>query len=234
MSVVDAIRAVALTRRFGRVSAVDGLDITVRKGELVGLVGPNGAGKSTTIKMLSAQLLPTTGSIHIDGIDVIADPNGARARIGYVPEEPALYDYLTAREMVDFVVAVRGRGDAARALRLAGLGDDADRPIQEYSQGMRRKTALACAIVSQPAVLILDEALNGLDPPSAERVVASLKAACAEGTAVILSTHVLDTLERVADRIVLIDAGKVQADLPTADLDQVRAFFRTMGERPSR
>ena len=194
-------------------------------GSLVGLVGPNGAGKSTTIKMITGQLAPTEGQVLVDGVDVAADPNGARARIGYVPEDPRLYDYLSAREMVSFVAEIRGKGDVEAALEVAGLGPDADRLIQEYSQGMRRKTALAAAMVAAPPVLVLDEALNGLDPPSAARVVGALRAACDAGAAVILSTHVLDTLEKIADRLIMIQKGRVLADLPGTEMDRIRELF---------
>ena len=214
-------------KRYGKVVAVQGIDLTVEAGQFVGLVGPNGAGKSTTIKMLSGQLLPSEGRILVGGVDVVADPNGARAKVGYVPEEPALYDYLTAEEMVGFVAELRGVGPerVQAALEIAGLGADASRIIREYSQGMRRKTALACAMVGAPPLLVLDEALNGLDPPSAARVIAALRAATAAGAAVLLSTHVLDTLEKVADRIVMIRGGRVVADSPASELDKVRALF---------
>jgi ABC-2 type transport system ATP-binding protein len=215
-----------LAKAFGRVEAVRDVGFRVERGSFVGLVGPNGAGKSTTIKMLSGQLLPDAGRVLVDGVDVVADPGAARARLGYVPEEPRLYDYLSAREMVAFVARIRGTGDVDAALEVAGLGADADRLIREYSQGMRRRTALACAMVAKPALLVLDESLNGLDPPSAERVVAALKAACEAGSAVLLSTHVLDTLERVADRVVMIEAGAVAADVPASRLPELRARFR--------
>ena len=218
--VLDKVR-----REYGRVVAVDEVSFTVEPGSFVGLVGPNGAGKSTTIKMLSGQLLPTSGRVTVDGIDVAADPNGARARIGYVPEEPRLYDYLSGREMVEFVAEIRGGGDVGAALEIAGLGDDALRPILEYSQGMRKKVALAAAMVSRPPVLVLDESLNGLDPPSAARVTEALRAARDRGTAVLLSTHVLDTLERLADRLIMISGGRVVADLPGSEMDQVRELF---------
>ncbi len=213
-------------KAFGRVQAVHEVGFTIRPGEFVGLVGPNGAGKSTTIKMLSGQLVPDAGRICVAGVDVVADPGRARAGNGYVPEEPQLYEYLSAREMVAFVAQIRGTGDVEAALAVAGLGADADRTIREYSQGMRRKTALACAMVAKPPLLVLDEALNGLDPPSAERVVAALTRACDEGQAVLLSTHVLDTLERVADRVVMIEAGRVVADVPATRLPELRARFR--------
>ena len=219
------LRVSSVAKSFGRVQAVRDVSFTVAPGEFVGLVGPNGAGKSTTIKMLSGQLLPTSGSITVAGVDVAADPNGARARIGYVPEEPRLYEYLTAKEMVAFAAEIRGGGDVDAALELAGLGGDAGRLIREYSQGMRRRTALAAALVARPPLLVLDEALNGLDPPSSARVVKALRAACDAGQAVLLSTHVLDTLERIADRVVMLQAGAVLADVPAAELDRVRGMF---------
>lgn len=222
---VPAVQVVGVQKRYGRVEAVRGISFTIQPGEFVGVVGPNGAGKSTTIKMLTGQLLPTAGSIHIAGVDVAADPNGARAQIGYVPEEPRLYEYLNAREMIAFVAQTRGGGDVEAALEIAGLAGDAERLIQEYSQGMRRKTALACAMVSTPKVLILDESLNGLDPPSAARVLAALDAARAAGAAVLLSTHVLDTLEKVATRILMLQGGEVVADGPVAELERVRGMF---------
>ena len=219
------LEMVEARRTYGRVVAVDAVSLTVFPGEFIGLVGPNGAGKSTTIKMLTGQLSPTSGRIQVGGIDVLTDPNGARAKVGYVPEEPALYDYLTAREMVAFVAELRGGGDVEAALEVAGLGGDADRYIREYSQGMRRKTALAAAMVSKPPLLVLDESLNGLDPPSADRVIGALRAATAAGAAVILSTHVLDTLERVADRLVMIGKGRVIADAPVSELGRLRGMF---------
>lgn len=222
---MTAIVVQDVQKHFGRVEAVRGISFTVEPGEFIGFVGPNGAGKSTTIKMLTGQLMPTAGEIRIGGVSVSADPNGARAQVGYVPEEPKMYDYLNAREMIEFVVQTRGRGDVSEALELTGLGADAERLIQEYSQGMRRKTAIACAMVAAPPVLILDESLNGLDPPSAARVLRALDGVRARGTAVLLSTHVLDTLEKVATRIIMIRGGEIVADVPAAELDAVRGLF---------
>ena len=213
-------------KQFGRVTAVDGISLSVGTGEFVGLVGHNGAGKTTTIRMLTGQLTPTEGAIHVAQVDVVADPAKARTVLGIVPEHPALYEYLTAREMVEFVTQVRGGGDVEWALRIAGLGNDADRLIREYSQGMRRKTALAAALVSKPPVLILDEALNGLDPASADRVVGVLADLRAQGATVVLSTHILDTLEKVADRIVLMEQGQIVVDGPVDVLDEVRVRLR--------
>jgi len=215
---VSAIEIRGLRKEFGRVVAVEAVDLVAEPGEFVALIGHNGAGKSTTIKVLTGQLMPTAGTVHVGGVDVSKDPGLAREKLGYVPEDPALYEYLTAREFLELVVALRGAGDLEEALALTGLGDDADRLIREYSQGMRRKTALAAAVVSKPPVVILDEALNGLDPPSAARVKASLRALCEQGTTVLLSTHVLETVERVADRVVMLAHGRVVADERIADI----------------
>ncbi len=215
---MSAIEIRGLRKVFGRVVAVEHVDLLAEAGEFVALIGHNGAGKTTTLKVLTGQLTPTAGTVHVGGVDVAADPGQARARLGYVPEEPALYDYLTAREFLELVVALRGQGDLEEALALTGLGEDADRLIREYSQGMRRKTALAAALVSRPEVVILDEALNGLDPPSAARVKASLREMCAQGTTVLLSTHVLETVERVAARVVMLAHGRVVADERVEDI----------------
>lgn len=229
-----ALEARGLRKEYGRVVAVDQVDFALYPGQLVGLVGPNGAGKSTTFKMLTGQLVPTAGQAIVMGVDVAADPGRARRHLGVVPEHPKLYEYLSAREMITFAARIRSADpeaepDPARieeALRVAGLGADADRLIHEYSQGMHRKTALACALVAEPEVLLLDEALNGLDPPSAERVLDVLRQRCAAGACVLLSTHVLDTLGRVADRVVVIQKGRVAADLPASELERVRGMLR--------
>ncbi len=209
---MTAIQIEGLRKEYGRVVAVDHVSFSVEPGELVALIGHNGAGKSTTIKVLTGQLLPTQGSVHIAGVDVLKDPGEARKKLGYVPEDPRLYDYLTCREFLELVADLRGHVGIDEALALAGLGQDADRLIREYSQGMRRRTALAAAVLGKPPVLVLDEAINGLDPPSANRVKSGLRALCDDGAAVLLSTHVLDTVERLADRVVMLAHGRVVAD----------------------
>ncbi len=212
------VSAIAVERDFGRVKAVKGISFELQGGEFVGLIGHNGAGKTTLIKLLTGQLPPTKGEIYVAGTNVEADPHGARRVVGYAPEHPALYEYLTAREMLSFVAKVRGADNLEEAIDLAHLGDDADRMIREYSQGMRRRVALAAAIVGRPQFIVLDEALNGLDPPSAARVKAHLSALCADGHTVLLSTHVLDTVERVATRVLMLAHGELIADESTATL----------------
>lgn len=214
---MSAIVFEGVTKSYGHVQALRGIDLRI-DGGFVGLIGHNGAGKSTCLKMLMGLLRPTEGRIFVAGIDVVADPEGARRAIGAVPEEPALYEYLSAREFLEFVVEVRGSGDVEAALELTGLGADADRLIREYSQGMRRKTALAAAVVAHPKVLVLDEALNGLDPPSAATVKEALRAIVDEGTTVLLSTHVVETVQAVADRVVMLAHGEIVADEQVADI----------------
>jgi ABC-2 type transport system ATP-binding protein len=204
------IDVVDLTKSYGRVEALRGVSFSVRPGERVCLLGHNGAGKSTLMKVLSGMLAPTTGAVRVGGVDVAADPDGARRRLGYVPEEPALYDYLTAREFLELVVSLRGAGTVDEGLDIADLGADADRLIREYSQGMRRRTALAAALVAAPPALVLDEALNGLDPPSSARIRAILHARAEAGAAVLLSTHVLEIAQSFATRVIVLEKGRLR------------------------
>jgi len=215
---MTAIEFQGVRRTFGKVVAVERIDLTIAKGSFVGLIGHNGAGKSTSLRMLMGLLQPSEGHVRVCGHDVVTAPWQARKALGAVPEEPALYEYLTAREFLEFVAEVRGKGDVGRALDLAGLGADADRLIREYSHGMRRKTALAAAVLAEPQVLVLDEALNGLDPPSAARVKTFLRGLVDNGATVVLSTHVVETVQAAADRVILLAHGRVVADEATASL----------------
>lgn len=213
-----AVEFINVRRTFGKVVAVERVDLTLARGSFVGLIGHNGAGKSTLMKTLIGTLGPSEGQVKVCGVDVHAQPREARMHLGAVPEEPAVYEYLTAREFLTFVAEVRGGGDVEEALDFTGLGDDADRLLREYSQGMRRKTALAAAVLGKPEVLVLDESLNGLDPPSAARVKQYLRDLVDAGHTVILSTHVVDTVQAVADRVVMLAHGRVVADEQASDL----------------
>jgi ABC-2 type transport system ATP-binding protein len=223
----DAIVFEGVRKTYGKLVAVDRVDLRVAPGSFVGLLGHNGAGKSTCLKMLMGLVEPTEGRIRVDGVDVSGDPVEARKRFGAVPEEPSVYEWLTAREFFEFVAGVRGVGDVGRAMDVAGLGSDADRPIREYSQGMRRRTSLGAALLSSPPVLVLDEALNGLDPPSAARIKRLLREHVDQGGTVLLSTHVVETVEKVADRVILLARGRVVSDERTADLgaDGIERLF---------
>ena len=151
----EAIEFREVVKSFGRVQAVKSLSLSVASGSFVGLIGHNGAGKSTTMSMLMGTLKPTQGSLLVHGVDVVANPREARELVGAVPEEPALFEYLTGREYLEYVAEIRGGGDLQSALDLTGLGDAADRLIREYSQGMRRKTAFAAALLGDPKTSIL-------------------------------------------------------------------------------
>ena len=227
MSVPPAIAFRGVRRTFGRVVAVDRVDLELPRGRFVGLIGHNGAGKSTLLRMLTGLLQPTEGTVEIDGIDVHARPQQARERMGAVPERPALYEYLTAREWLTFVAEVRGGAEAIDELLAAmDLSGDADRLIREFSQGRRRKAALAAALLGSPPVIVLDESLNGLDPPSAARVKGLLRDRVDAGATVLLSTHVVDTVEKVADRVVMLAHGRVVVDedaraLPPGGLEEL-------------
>lgn len=216
------IEVQGLTKRYGALEAVKDIGFTLNPGDFVGFIGGNGAGKSTTIKMLTGQLIPSSGNIRIGGEDCVVNPQLARERIGYVPEFPELYTYLTGREMLEFVCSVREQSDLVWGLEIAGLGEDIDRLIREYSQGMRRKIAIACAMVARPPILILDEALNGLDPSSVKRITKLLEAERDKGTIIMLSTHVLDMLESRATRILYIKEGVLVEDCGIEGLASIR------------
>ncbi|MEN0068316.1 MAG: ABC transporter ATP-binding protein [Myxococcota bacterium] len=214
----SAIALTGVRKTFGRTVAVDRVDLTVPPSTFLGLIGHNGAGKSTLLQMLMGNLRPTEGTVAVGGIDVHSSPREARQKLGAVPEHPPVFEWLNAREFFEFVAEVRGSDDVAKALEIANLGDDAERLIREYSQGMRRRTALGAAMIGSPSVLLLDEALNGLDPPSAARVKQRLRDAVDQGQTVVLSTHVVETVQSVADRVVMLAHGRVVADEKTADL----------------
>jgi ABC-2 type transport system ATP-binding protein len=206
-----------LTRYYGTLAAVQDLDLSIRAGELFGFLGPNGAGKSTTLRMLAGILRPTAGRAYIAGHDVQAEPLVAKRAVGYMPDEPALYEQLTGREFLRFIGGLYGLSDAhvdARAadlLALLGLAEKADDVLQGYSHGMRQKVVLCTALLHAPRVLLLDEPLAGLDPHSARRVKDVLREFCQRGGAVLLSTHTLEIAERLCDRIGILHHGRLIA-----------------------
>jgi len=201
-----------VSKSFGSVHAVRDLSFTVPAGCFAGLIGHNGAGKSTTLRMLTGGLTPDSGVIKVAGVDVHADPQEAMRRMGIVPEQPAVFEYLTGREHLEFVAEVRGASDLAEMFELTALGTDLDRPISEYSQGMRRKIALTAAMLGGPQVIVLDEALNGLDPPTTVRFRQALRHLVDQGSTVLLSTHVVEAVESVADRAILLTDGALLAE----------------------
>jgi ABC-2 type transport system ATP-binding protein len=206
-----------LVKRYGDKLAVDDVNFSVHGGEIFGFLGPNGAGKTTTLKMIVGLLQPTSGWVKVSGYDIQAQPLRAKAVSGYVPDEPNLYAKLTARELLRFVgdlyAVERGQVDRRidELLRLFDLTDAGSDPIDSYSHGMRQKTSMAAALIHDPKVLVLDEPTVGLDPKSARLIKDILRQLADRGTAVILSTHILEIAEHMCDRIGIINQGKLVA-----------------------
>ncbi|MBN2002547.1 MAG: ATP-binding cassette domain-containing protein [Anaerolineae bacterium] len=215
-----------LTRRFGTLAAVDALNLSVHSGELFGFLGPNGAGKTTTLRMLVGLLAPTSGTATVAGHDVREHLDHVKRTVGYLPDEPYLYDKLSGREHLRFVAGLYGLTDAdaatrvERLLKLVDLEDRADDLIETYSHGMRKRLALCAILLHEPRVLLLDEPLNGLDPRSALRVKEVLRMLCERGATVLLSTHTLEIAERMCDRVGILDHGRLVA---VGTMDELRA-----------
>ncbi len=220
------IEAAGLQKRYGETLAVQGVDLQVQPGEIFGFLGPNGAGKTTTIKMLIGLLRPSAGAARIGGHDIQREPVAAKSLIGYVPDQPYLPEKLTAREFLEYIAGLYqlDRADARRRgdelLKLFGLAERGDELVGGYSHGMRQKTALAGALLHNPRAFFLDEPTVGLDPRSARLIKDILREVADRGTAVFLTTHILEIAERMCDRVAIISGGRVIA---TGTLDELRA-----------
>jgi ABC-2 type transport system ATP-binding protein len=221
-----------LSKIYGGFSAVKPLTLTVKRGEVFGFLGPNGAGKTTTIRMMMGILVPSAGHVLIDGLDCHAEPAEVKRRVGYLPDTPIFYDYLRGREILQFVAEMHGfeRAEAAHrgASLLAefGLEEAAEDYAVNYSLGMKKRLGLACALIHDPAVLILDEPINGLDPRASRDVQERLLAAAARGVTIFVSTHLLDMAEKLCDRVGIIHHGQLAA---TGTLDEIRAEASASG-----
>ena len=213
-----------LRKRYGALTAVDGIDLRVHAGELFGFLGPNGAGKTTTIKMMTGLLRPTAGTVLVGGHDLQQDPLAAKSILGYIPDNPFLYEKLTGREFLHFMadlysVPASGRSEKIdRLLALFELRDKTDELVQSYSRGMRQKLALAGALVHDPRVVFLDEPTVGLDPRSARLMKDTLRRLCNDGVAVFVTTHILEIAERMCDRFAIIARGRVVAEGTMSEL----------------
>src|SRR5438270_2396876 len=220
-----ALQVRGLTKRFDRL-AVDALDLSIRPGEFYALVGPNGAGKTTTLRMVAGLLRPDAGSVAIFGIDALGEPVAAKQRMAWVSDEPMIYDKLTPLEYLEFVAGLWGvdaqpAQQSARDLLVSlGLEPHLDERCEGFSKGMRQKVALAGALVHDPSLIILDEPLTGLDAVSARHIKGLLQDRVRAGCTVIMTTHILEVAERMADRIGVIAKGQLLTQGTLAELRQ--------------
>jgi ABC-2 type transport system ATP-binding protein len=221
-----AVAMYGLTRVFGQKIAVNGLNLAVRRGEFFGFLGPNGAGKSTTIKMLVGQLRPSAGVAYIGGVEVWKHPLEAKALMGVLPEQLNLYERLTGRELIEFAGRLyslprdEARHRAASLLQALGLEPDANKLIVDYSVGMRKKVALAAALIHRPQVLFLDEPFEGIDPVSSRVIRDILRDLTQSGATIFFSSHIMEVVERLCTRIGIISEGTLVAE---GTLDELRA-----------
>jgi ABC-2 type transport system ATP-binding protein len=238
-----AIAVQGLHKTFGEKEAVRGIDLDIAAGSLAGLVGPNGAGKTTSLSMMTGLLRPDVGRVLINGLDVWADPAAAKAVIGVVPAEVRLFERLSGEEMLEYAGRLRGlpaaeaRSRAAELLNVLDLTEDAKRLVADYSTGMRKKTALGCALINNPSVLFLDEPLEGVDPVSADVIRRLLTKFTASGSTVLFSSHVMELVEQVCDHVSIIDKGRIVATGTTAEVRGTKtlqqAFIDLVGPRHS-
>lgn len=221
-----AVQVRGLVKIFDENRAVDGIDLDVPAGTFYGLLGPNGAGKSTTLAMLTGLLRPDSGSIHVAGVDVWADPGAIKDRIGVVPESLLLFERLSGRELLEYVGRLRqldGDVVAARSgelLEVLGLIDESRKLVVDYSQGMRKKISLAAALLHDPEVLFLDEPFESVDPISVRAIRAVLDQLVGNGATIIFSSHVMATVEALCESISIMDHGRIVA---SGTMDEVRA-----------
>jgi ABC-2 type transport system ATP-binding protein len=222
----DAIVVRGLTKVFQKQAAVDGISLRVARGRFFGFLGPNGAGKSTTIKMLTGLLRPTAGEVTIEGRRLEEDLLGIKRLIGVLPEELPLYERLTGEEYLHFAGRMYGlpreetRRRTHELLEFLSLEEDRGKLIVDYSLGMKKKTALAAALIHNPRVLFLDEPLNGIDPISGRVVTDLLRRLAQKGVTLFFTSHVLDVVERLCDEVAIIDRGRIVAQ---GTLDEIRA-----------
>jgi ABC-2 type transport system ATP-binding protein len=218
--VSGALDIIGFCKRFDQKIAVNNLSLSIPKGSFFGLVGPNGAGKTTTLRMATGLLRPDAGQARINGVDVWPDPAGVKSRMGLVPDGLLLFERLSGREMLLYAGLLRGMPEpevttrAEELLSVLGLSDDADKLIVDYSHGMRKKTALACALLHRPPVLVLDEPFEGIDPVSAVNMRTVLERYTGSGGTVVMSSHIMDLVERMCDHVAVITNGQIVANGP--------------------
>ena len=219
-----------LTKKYGDFTAVDDISLTVSPGEIYGFLGPNGAGKTTTIRILAGLSLPTSGVVRIAGIDLSADGTGTKSIVGYVPDRPYLYEKLTGRELLEFVVNLYGRewrdcrAHAEELLRYFDIEAWTNARIENYSHGMKQKLVIVSALVHDPEVLIIDEPMVGLDALAQRQVRQLFHTLAKQQKTVFLTTHTMSVAEAVCDRIGILHRGRIIASGTTAELKSNRAL----------
>jgi ABC-2 type transport system ATP-binding protein len=218
------IRLSHLTKRYGKFTAVDDIDLVVPSGELFGFLGPNGAGKTTTFRMIAGILRPTSGTVEIGGIDVAQRPLEAKARLGFIPDRPFVYDKLTGGEFLRFTAALYGQQGPTverridELLELFELSRWKDELTESYSHGMRQKLIISGALVHRPEVIVVDEPMVGLDPKSARLLKNLFRQFVDRGGTVLMSTHTLEVAETMCDRIAIVHGGKIVANGTLAEV----------------
>ncbi|MCY4130828.1 MAG: ABC transporter ATP-binding protein [Gammaproteobacteria bacterium] len=226
-----------LEKKFGATIALQSLDLSIKPGEIVGLLGPNGAGKTTTLRILTGMIQPTSGSASVAEFDVVKDPVEVKKRVGFVPETGALFEHLSAKEYLDLVATLHKIEDEdaeariEKFLRLFGLYEDREKRMHTFSKGLRQRVVICSALLSNPEVLLLDEPLEGLDATTALIVKDLLVELSAQGRTVLICTHVLEMVERLCTRLIIINKGKLIADgnvdeiIAQADADSLESAF---------
>lgn len=215
-----------LCKQFGEHLAVDDLNFEIKTGELFGFLGPNGAGKTTTIKMITGILKPTSGTVEISGLDIQKYPRETKRLIGYIPDDPYLYDRLTGREYLEFVGGLyhlekdKMKSRADELFDIFGMNGWIDKKCEEYSHGMRQKLVFCSAFIHDPKILVVDEPMVGLDPQSSRLVKDMLKQLVSKGAAVFISTHILSVAEELCDRIGIVNKGKL---IGLGTIDQLKS-----------
>ena len=213
-----------LTKYYGALVGIRDLSFEARPGEVLGLLGPNGSGKSTTVKIMTGLLRPTAGTVRLDGVNVLEALEPYKAALGYVPEEPHLYSYLTGPEYLQLIGRLRQVPEAVlddkieRFMQLLGIYDDRYQTLASYSKGMRQKVLIAAAVLHNPRVVVLDEPFSGLDVTAARILKAFVRALADEGKVVVFSSHVLEVVEQVCSRVVILKDGRVVGHDSVANL----------------
>lgn len=238
----------SLTKNYGSFTAVDCIDLTVPEGELFGFLGPNGAGKTTTLRMIAGILQPTSGTIHLAGIDLDKDPLAAKSKLGFIPDRPFIYEKLTGTEFLRFVAGLYGQDGAKvehrgrELMALFDLEDWGDELVESYSHGMRQKLIISSAFIHRPQVIVVDEPMVGLDPKAARILKDLFREYVRRGNTIMMSTHTLEVAESLCDRIAIIQQGRIRAVGTIQDLRAEATggggleeiFLKLTGERAAR